>query len=112
MNGLHYWLLERLNMATNSLILPGIYESPLESGTICDCFDLLNLVDMVLYQVLNVGHKILVAATLSFGILETEADNCLVKKNNNNILRVSGCEEAQSMHEWKCQDRHQLFEPC
>lgn len=54
---------------------------------------------MVLYQVLNVGHKILVASTLSFGMLETEADNCLVKKNNNNILRLSGGEEAQSMHE-------------
>lgn len=53
---------------------------PLKSDNICDCFDLLNLVDMVLYQVLNVGHKILVASTLSFGMLETEADNCLVKK--------------------------------
>lgn len=72
---------------------------PLKSDNICDCFDLLNLVDMVLYQVLNVGHKILVASTLSFGMLETEADNCLVKKNNNNILRLSGGEEAQSMHE-------------
>lgn len=97
MNGLHYWLLDRLNIATNSLILPGIYESPLESSNICGCFDLLNLVDMVLYQVLNVGHKILVASTLSSGMLETEADNCLA--NNNNILRLSGCEEAQSMHE-------------
>ena len=101
MNGLHYWLLDRLNIATNSLIFPGIYESPLESSNICGCFDLLNLVDMVLYQVLNVGHKILVAPTLSSGMLETEADNCLAKKNNNNntILRLSGCEEAQSMHE-------------
>ena len=101
MNGLHYWLLDRLNIATNSLIFPGIYESPFESSNICGCFDLLNLVDMVLYQVLNVGHKILVASTLSSGMLETEADNCLAKKknNNNNILRLSGCEEAQSMHE-------------
>lgn len=71
-------------------------ECPLESGKSCDCSDLWNMADMVLYQVLDLGHKRLEASTLSLGMLEMGAANYLVIKMN--ILRLSCCEEAQSMH--------------